>query len=165
MPGRVACNISLNFNETSKCLGLPPPSSSMEITFHCRERCLHGPAIIKPSWKMHQRQFHKTTIYFLKSENTTHNQIPTYQHESKQSHHLTQHSHTHTHTQILKNPNWKYCRDKKGDKLNAHLLRMWKLHRSNPAVTAATASLPAPLPGSSTAGVPWKNALTSVLKS
>lgn len=53
-PERIAYNISLNFNETSKCLGLSP-ASRMEITLRCWEACWHSSAIIKPSWKMYQR--------------------------------------------------------------------------------------------------------------
>lgn len=33
------------------------------------EARFHGSSIIKPPWKMYQRQFNKTTIYFFKTEN------------------------------------------------------------------------------------------------
>lgn len=70
--------------------GIPPPPH-MEITEHCREAGFHGSSIIKSSWKMYQRQFHKTSIYFLKSENTTLKKIQTYQCKTMQKHNLTEH--------------------------------------------------------------------------
>lgn len=59
--------------------------SCMEITLHCWEASFHGSSIIKPSWKMYQRQFNKTSIYFFQKWKYTKNNSSTISNAKTQS--------------------------------------------------------------------------------
>lgn len=126
-----------------------PPSSSMEIALHCWEARLHGRSVIKPSWKMYQRQLHKTSIYFLRSENTTRKKIPTYRCKTKENHNLTAREQT--------NPNWKYCTNRKCDNFHTPILIMWQTADAQPG-RSGVRWRPGRFPGESGAAEPWGNA-------
>lgn len=98
---------------------------------------------------MYQRQLHKTSIYFLRSENTTHKKIPTYRCKTKENHNLTAREQT--------NPNWKYCRNRKCDNIHTHILITWQTADAQPGCSGVRWRS-GRFPGESGAAEPWGNA-------